>query len=209
MLGAEVAAELTSWRDTRREIDTRLDAVSHLSDRYPRRSALPLREANRAAPDREPDPIRHSEILNGMPIIPAAGPKGTASMGRSKILIQTVPLVAAVVCSMGCATSMILVTTDDYLEPICISSDLPYVFMGTVLDAKLATNSEPYGPNPWSLRALAVVDSPLSLTADTVMLPVTLPLQTWKAVGWGCEAPSDEKVIIQKHGEEIQIEGEK
>jgi hypothetical protein len=134
-------------------------------------------------------------------------------MGRSRNLIQTVPLVAAVACSMGCATSMTLALTDEYLADICISSDLPYVFAGTVLDAKLAANSKPYAlyqsPIPWSLRALAVFDSPLSLAADTAMLPVTLPLQTWKAAGWGCEAPSDEKMIIQKSGEEIEIEREK
>ena len=108
---------------------------------------------------------------------------------------------------------MILATTDNYLAPICISSDLPFIFAGTVLDAKLALNSKPYAlpqsPNPWSLRVLAVLDSPLSLAADSVMLPVTLPLQTWKAAGWGCKDPSDEKVIIQKSGEEIEIEGEK
>jgi len=109
---------------------------------------------------------------------------------------------------------MILATTDTelYLAPICISSDLPYVFMGTVLDAKLAVNSKPYAlpqsPIHWSLRVLAVLDIPLSLAADSVMLPVTLPLQTWKVAGWGCKDSSDEKVIIQKSGEEIEIEGE-
>jgi hypothetical protein len=130
---------------------------------------------------------------------------------RNAHLIRIVPLVAAIACSMGCATSMILATTDNYLEPIC-GSDLPYVFMGTVLDAKLALNSKPYAlpqsPIHWSLRVLAVFDSPLSLAADTAMLPVTLPLQTWQVGRWGCEAPSNEKVIIQKSGEDIEIESE-
>ena len=128
-----------------------------------------------------------------------------------KVRIRNVSLVAAVACSMGCATSLVL-ASDDSLVPMCVSHTIPHILAGTALDAKVAVNSKDYAyssqvPIPWSWRVLAVIDIPLSLAADTAMLPITVPLQISEAVVCSRPAPPEEKKIIHKEGEDVPIEG--
>ena len=131
---------------------------------------------------------------------------------RTSRLIQTVPFVVAVACSMGCATTMVLISEDDYFG-VWDNSAYSRIFIGPVIDAEFAANTyfdstyEHHVDIPWPWRVLAVVDMPLSLAVDTVLLPVSVPLELRDAVMCS-KAPSDEKVIIQKSGEEIEIEGE-
>jgi len=123
---------------------------------------------------------------------------------------RTVPLVAAVACSMGCASTLV-VSDDDYFAVAC-GTDVSRVYAGPLVDAQFALEIF-FGtyaggiPTPWMLRALALLDLPLSLAADTALLPVSAPLEVrdWLVCG---SAPSDEKIIIQKSGEEILIESE-
>jgi uncharacterized protein YceK len=131
---------------------------------------------------------------------------------RTSRLIQIVPLVAAVACSMGCSTTLTL-ASDGYFDPWC-GSHIPRVYAGTIGDALLATNGLPdrggWLPHdiPWQWRVAALLDIPLSLAADTAVLPVAVPLELRDSVMCGRAAPSDEKIIIQKSGEEIEIESE-
>lgn len=90
----------------------------------------------------------------------------------NRYLIGSILMIGSILS--GCAT---IIAIQDAGEP-----DVPIVYGGVQMDWVLVTanfregGSVHMGDLPWVLVAAATIDLPLSAVADTLLLPLTIPL---------------------------------
>lgn len=97
---------------------------------------------------------------------------------RPTCILWTRFIVMAVMISgvSGCATTM-RYAFDDNPSPC---KDISYSYGGTLMDSIMLAHSLVDDDGDWRLGALVFLDLPLSLAFDTVLLPVSIPLD-WDA----------------------------
>lgn len=93
-------------------------------------------------------------------------------------LISKLLTLAAAVSLCGCATVMRYQFDEGPNASLCPT--LPYLYGGTVIDWHLLSGNDQgstFEGSSGPVRVLGLLDMPLSAVADTVLLPVSIPLQ--------------------------------
>lgn len=92
------------------------------------------------------------------------------------LLTRLIAMAVMVLGLPGCATTM-RYAFDDHPSPC---QDISYSYGGTQMDSIMLTHSLFDDDGDWRLSALVFLDLPLSFVFDTVLLPVSIPLD-WDA----------------------------
>ena len=109
-------------------------------------------------------------------------------MKKINFLFRVIVLVTAVATLNGCATIATLSMEEENIVDTC--KTLPRVYSGTVFDSRCMYHPERKGTN--NMEFFCLIDLPLSIAMDTIVLPYTA-YQQYKHGSYGSECGQNQE----------------